>query len=252
LSRRIAETEPRAQKAEATLAAVSRETQRLQSIGFTFEGLAEFSERLKLIAERHDITPAKLRDRLLQELESLDAGLGLEALINGRQQELAEQKQLIAKAGQELETTKVVVSSLKQEKTKLEASIKETRERVSREIAMIIPVARDTLAQLAKELRSEVDNTIAEVSKLRDKSLEAGKEVGRYEEMLETNAWLKELLALVRGERGIEAKRVRVIALLVARGVSNWLKAQDKYSAPFASLSSITDNFIRGLEQWKV
>jgi SMC interacting uncharacterized protein involved in chromosome segregation len=251
-SSRVAETEPRAQKAEATLATLSRETQRLQNIGFTFEGLADFNERMKAIAEHHDITPAELRDRLLQELESLDKGLGLEAVINARQRELAEQKKLVAKARQELETTQVVVNSLKGEETKLEAGIKETRERVSREIAMIVPVARDTVAQLGKELRSGVDNAIAEVNKLRDKSLEAGKEVGRCEEIVETNTWLKELLALVQGEQGIEAKKVKVIVLLLARGVSNWLKVQDRYSAPFASLSNITNNLIRELEQWKV
>jgi DNA repair exonuclease SbcCD ATPase subunit len=252
LSRRIAETEPRAQKAEATLATISRETQRLQSIGFTLEELAEFSERVKAVSERHDIAPGELRGRLFQELESLDKGLGLEALINGRRQELANQKQLVAKAKQELETSKAVVDSLKQEKAKLEASIKETREGVSLEIAMIIPVARDTVAQLDRELRSVVDNAITEVSRLRDESLEAGRAVGRYEEILETNAWLKELLALVRGDGGIEAKRVRVIALMLARGVSNWLKMQDKYSAPFASLSAATDKLVRELEQWKV
>lgn len=252
LSRRVAETEPRAKKAEATLATLSKETQRLQNIGFTFEELAEFTKMVKAIAERHGIAPAKLRDRLLQELERLDERLGLEALINATQQELAEQKQLVAKARQELETTQLVVDSLKGEKTKLEAGIKETRERVSREITMIIPVARDTVAQLGEELRSEVDNALAEISKLRDKSLEVGKEMGRYEEILEANAWLKELLALVQGEQGIEAKKVRAIALLMVRGISNWLKMQDKYSAPFASLSMITDNLIRELEQWRV
>jgi len=185
-------------------------------------------------------------------LESLDQALGVEALISGRQQELAEQGRLVAKARQELENTKAVVGSLKQEKTNLEASVKETREQVGREIAKIIPVARDTVDQLTKELRSGVDKAIAEVGQLRDQALEAGKEVGRYEEILEANAWLKELLALVRGEQGIEAKQVRVIALLVARGVSSWLKVQDKYSAVFTSLSFATNNLIKELEQWKV
>ena len=205
-----------------------------------------------MIAQRHTIKPAELRGRLLHELETLDKGLGLEALIKTKQLELNEAEQAVAVTKKELETTKAVVGSLKQEKTKLEASIKETREQVSQEIARIIPVARDTVAQLAKELRSGVDNALAEVSQLRDQSLEAGKEVGRYQEILEANAWLKELLALVRGEQGIEAKQVRVIALLVARGVSGWLKVQDKYSAVFTSLSFATNNLIKELEQWKV
>ena len=251
-SHRVAEMEPRAHKAEATLATLSKETQRLQNIGFTFEELAEFNQKVQLIAHRHTIKPAELRGRLLHELETLDKGLGLEALIKSKQLELKEAEQSIAATKKELETTKAVVGSLKQEKTKLEASIKETREQVGREIARIIPVARDTVDQLTKELQKGVDKAMAEVSQLRDQSLEAGKEVGRYQEILEGNAWLKELLALARGEQGIEAKQVRVIALWVARGLSGWLKIQDKYSAVFTSLSFATDSLIKELERWKV
>jgi hypothetical protein len=244
--------EPRAEKAETTLTALSKEMQRLEGIGFTFEALAEFSQRVQVIAQRYAVKPADLRTRLTHELESLDQALGLEALINSRQQELADQERLVVKGRQELETTKAVVGSLKQEKTNLQASIKATSERVGREIAKITPVARDTIDQLTKELQSGVDKAIAEVGRLRDQSLEVGKEVGRYEEMLEANAWLKELLALVRGEQGIEAKQVRVIALSVARGVCGWLKVQDKYSVALTSLSIATDNLIKALEQWKV
>jgi predicted nucleic acid-binding Zn-ribbon protein len=252
VSRTVAEMEPRTQKAEEILDALSVETQKLQNIGFTCEKLAEFSERVKVIAERYDIAPEELRDRLLQELERLDEGIGMEALINCRQQELAEQKQLVAKARQELETTKEVVNSLKQEKTKLEASIKGTRERVSREIVNIIPIAKNTVAQMAQELRNELDKAKAEVSKLRDESLEVGKEMGRYEEILKTNAWLNDLMALVKDGRDIEARKVKAIALSVLRGFSNWLKAQDKYSIALTSLSLFTNNLIREMEQWKV
>jgi chromosome segregation ATPase len=185
-------------------------------------------------------------------LENLDQALGLEALINSRQQELAEQRRLVAKARQELETTKAAVDSLKQEKVKLEASIKETTEWVGREIVGIMPLARDTIDHLAKELRRGIDKAVAEVRQLRDKSLELGKEIGRYEGTLETNAWLKGLLALVQGEQGIEAKQVRVIALSVVQGVRGWLKVQDKHTTALLSLAVSTDNLIRELEQWRV
>lgn len=252
LSRRIKNMEPRAEKAETTLAALSKEKQRLEDIGFTFEALAEFSQKVQVIAQRHDVKPAEVRERLSHELENLDQALGLEALIDGRQQELAEQRRLVAKARQELETTKAAVDSLKQEKAKLEASIKETTEWVGREIVGIMPLARDTIDQLAKELRRGIDKAVAEVRQLRDKSLELGKEVGRYEGTLETNAWLKGLLALVQGEQGIEAKQVRVIALSVVQGVRGWLKVQDKHTTALLSLAVSTDNLIRELEQWRV
>lgn len=176
----------------------------------------------------------------------------MEALIQSRQQELGNIEQAIIRTKNEQETAKAVIGSLKQEKTNLETSIKETRERVSQEIARIIPVARDTVDQLAKELRSEVDKAIAGVSQLRGQSLEVGKDIGRYEEMLQANQWLSELLALVRGEESIEGKRVRAIALLVLRGTAAWLKHNEANNLAVSTLSFTTENLIREVEQWKV
>jgi hypothetical protein len=226
--------------------------QKLQDIGLPLEALSEFNQRLQVVAQRHNITPTELRGQLLQELESLDQGLGLEALIQSRQQELEEQEQAVAEAKQELETTRAVVGSLKQEKANLEASIKETREQVSWEIAKIIPVARDIINQLVEELRRRFKEAVAEVNQLKKEALEVGKEVGRYEGIIEVNQWLNELLALIRGEESVEGKRVRVIALSVIRGMAVWLKRHSSESLTLSSLSSATDKLVRELEQWKV
>ena len=252
LSRRVAELEPRAQKAEATLSTLSEKMQRLQDIGFTLEELTEFWQKVQVVARRHTIKPGELRSRLLHELETLDKGLGLETLIKIKHLELKEAEQAVAGTKKELETTKAVVGSLKQEKTRLEASIKETTELVGREIARIIPVASDTIDHLTQELRSGVDNALAEVSQLREQSLEAGREVGRYQEILEGNAWLKGLLALVRGEDSIESKRVRATVLLVLRGTAAWLTHNKANSLAVSTLSFTLENLIRELEQWKV
>jgi len=252
LSRRIKDMEPRAQKAETTLNTLDKDIQRLQDTGLPFEELAEFNEKVQLVAQRHAIKPAEVRGRLLQELESLDKGLGLEALIQSRQQELDKKEQAIAKAKEELETAKAVVAGLKQEKTSLEASIKNTREKVSREIAKIIPVAQDTLDRLVKELRRGYNEALAEVHRLKDESLGVGKEVGRYEGILQVNQWLSELLALARGEESLEGKRVRVIVLLVLRGAAAWLKHNEADTLRFSTLPFTLENLIRELEQWKV
>jgi transposase len=252
LSHRIVDMEPRAQKAETTLSALNREIQRLQDTGLPFEELAEFGQRVQVVAQRHAIKPAELRDRLLQELETLDKGLGLEALIQSRQQQLEEQEQAVAKAKQESETIKAVVSGLKQEKTSLEASIKETREKVSREIAKIIPVARDTVNGLVEELRRGYNEALTDVRRLKGEALEVGKEVGRHEGILQVNEWLNELLALVRGEESLEGKRVRVIVLLVLRGAAAWLKHNKGENLVFSPLLSTAESLIRELEQWKV
>jgi hypothetical protein len=36
------------------------------------------------------------------------------------------------------------------------------------------------------------------------------------------------------------------------RGVSSWLRVQDKYSTIFTSLSRVTNKLIEDFEQWKV
>ena len=250
LSRRIGDMEPKAQKAETALSTLKGEIQKLEDIGFSVKELAEFNEKLQAIAQRHAIEPAKVRSRLLQELENLDKGLTLETLIQSRQQEMDKMEQAIAKSKKEAETARAVVDGLKQEKTNLEASIKEMREEVSREIARIVPLAQDTIDKLGEELRRGSDEALAEVQRLRDGAMELGKEVGRYEGILKSCEWLDELLALVRGEENIEGKRVRTIALLVVRAVHVWVKRQDSLS--FALLPHTIETLINELEQWKV
>jgi predicted nucleic acid-binding Zn-ribbon protein len=252
LSRRITDMEPKVQKAQTTLSTMNGEIQKLNDIGLSLKELAEFSERLLLIAQHHAIEPAELRSRLLHELETLDKGLSLEALIQNRQQGLDRTEQAITNTRKEMETVKAVVSSLKQEKINLEATIKETRERVSREIAKIVPVAQDTIDRLKKELQRGNEEALVKVRRLKDEAVEVGREVGRYEGILQVNEWLNELLALVRGEENVEGQRVRTIALSVVRGIAIWLKRQDTYSLPLTSLSLTTDRLISELEQWKV
>jgi predicted nucleic acid-binding Zn-ribbon protein len=176
----------------------------------------------------------------------------LEALIQSRQQELEEREQAITETKEELQTAKAVVGSLKQEKLSLEASIKETREKVSREIAKIIPVAQDTINRLVEELRRGHDMVLTEVRRLKDEALEVGKEIGRFEEILQVNEWLKELLALVQGEENLEGKRVRVIVLRILRGTVVWLKHNTGENLIFSPVLSATENLVRELEQWKV
>jgi hypothetical protein len=252
LSRRIKDMEARAEKAETTLAALSKEKQRLVEAGLPLEAVTEFSERVQSIAQRHHITPARLRERLLQELEKLDQGIGLENLIWGRQLELEKQERAIAAARQERESLKVVVASLRQEKASLEASIKITREKVSEEIEKIVPAARDAISRLEKELKRGHDEALVEVGRLKDETLEVGKDVGRYEQTLQANQWLTELLALAQGDESIEGKRVRVVVLLALRGAAAWFKCHSSESSKLSSLSYAAESLVRELEQWRV
>jgi chromosome segregation ATPase len=250
LSRRIVDMEPKAQKAETTLSAVKVEMQKLEDTGFSFRGLAEFNEKLQEIAQHHAIKPSELKDRLLHELHTLDSGLALETLIQSRQQELDGMEQALFRTKEDIETTWAVVGSLGQEKTNLEESIKEMREKVMREIAKIVPLAQDAVTKLSKDLRRGNDEALAEVQRLRDEAIEVGKDVGRYEGILKSCEWLDELLTLVQGKENIAGKRVKVIALLVVRAIHTWSKRQDSLS--YTLLPHALETLIGELERWKV
>jgi len=250
LSRRIADMEPKAKKAEATLSALKSEIQKLNDIGFSLMELAEFNKKLQAIARHHSIKPSELRGRLLHELEILNKELTLETLIQSRQQEIDKIEQAIAKGKNEIESTRASVDSLKQEKRKLEDSIKETREKVSREIAKIIPLAQDTISKLGEELRRGNEGALAEIRRLKEEAVDVGREVGRYEGILQVSEWLNELTALVRGEENIEGNRVRIIVLSVLRALHIWLKGQHPLS--YTLLPIAVENLISEMERWKV
>ena len=76
---------------------MNKELQKLQVTGLPFEELTEFSQKVQVVAQRHAIKPAELGNRLLHELETLNQGLGLEALMDSRQQELDKKEQAITK-----------------------------------------------------------------------------------------------------------------------------------------------------------
>jgi predicted nucleic acid-binding Zn-ribbon protein len=250
LSRWIADMEPKARKAETTLSALKAEMQKLKDTGFSLKELAEFNEKLQVIAQHHAIKPAELRERLLHDLETLDKELALETLIQNQQQEIDKLEQVIARSKGEIETTRAVINDLKREKTALEASIKEIREKVGGEIMKIIPLANDTIRKLGEELRRGNDEALAEIRRLKDEAVDVGREIGQYEGILQSSEWLNELLALVQGEENIAGKRVRVIALLVVRALHTWLKRQGSLSVTV--LLYAVETLIAELERWKV
>lgn len=250
LSHRIADMEPKAEKAETTISTAKGEIQKVEDMGLSLRGLAEFNEKLQEIAQRHTIKPSELRNRLLQELQSLDKGLALETLIRCRQQELDKTEQALIRTKKEVETERAVVHNLEQQKTSLEASIKEMTSNVMREIARIVPLARDAVAEFGEDLQHGNDEALAEVQRLKDEAIEVGREIGRYEGILKSCEWLDELLILVQEEENIADKRVKVIALLVVRATHTWMKRQESIS--YTLLQHALETLIGELERWKV
>jgi len=250
LSRRIADTEPKAEKAETTLAALQREAQRLEDLGLSLKELGEFNEKLQQVAQQHSIKPSELRSRLLRELQTLDKGVALETLIQSRQQELEKTEQALVETRKEVEAAKAVVGTLEQQKTNLEASIREMTNNIMRGIAKIVPLARDSVDEFGEDLRHGNDEALAEVQRLKDEAVAVGRQVGEYEGILKSCEWLDDLLALVRGKEDIAGERVRAIVLLVVRGLHAWVKGQGLSS--HTHLAGATELLIGALEQWKV
>jgi predicted nucleic acid-binding Zn-ribbon protein len=250
LSRRIADMEPRAEKAETTISVMKKEIQKLEDMGLSLRGLAEFNEKLQQIAQRHTIKPSELRSRLLHELQTLDKGLTLETLVRSRRQELDKTEQTLVRTKKDVETERAVVGDLEQQKTSLEASIQEMTSNVMREIARIVPVAQDAVAKFGEDLRHGNDEALAEVQRLRDEAVEVGREIGRYEGILKSCEWLDELLTLVQGKENIAGERVKVIALLVVRAIHTWMKRQESIS--YTLLQHTLETLIDQLERWNV
>jgi DNA repair exonuclease SbcCD ATPase subunit len=141
LSRRTQDLETRSEKTEAVISALHSDETRLRVIGLTPEKIAEFSQRLSVMVEKHDIPPQQLKGRLFLELENLDHALSQEELIVKDQQIMEGHEKFVAKAKLESEELNAVVGDLKQEKANLEAGIKEIEEYVRQDIVKIIPAA---------------------------------------------------------------------------------------------------------------
>jgi DNA repair exonuclease SbcCD ATPase subunit len=251
LLQRTSSLEERAEKAETTFNNVGRAKQELNETGFSLAGLTEFNQRVKSIAQRHQIKPTVLRHRLLNELENLDAGLGLETLVESQQIELNNQTQALEMAKRKLETLKATINNLEQEKASLETSIKNTREKVCTELAQIAPAASSAINRLVDELRRGHEEALAQVRQLRKETLEAGKEIGRLQGVIQTNEWLRDLQALVKNGGELESKRMRVITLLVLRGAAVWMQQNKTNQLKISTLLYYTDYLIKELEEWK-
>ena len=112
-------------------------------------------------------------------------------------------------------------------------------------------MAKEIVARFAKELQIGNEEVLDEVRQLKDQTLEVGKEMGRYEGIVKVNQWLMTLMALARGEDGLEAERVRIILLQVLRGGESWMK-RNQAKMGFGVPAYTTQRLIEELEQWRV
>ena len=236
---------------QAALATWSKENTQLNKSGFNLDTLLDFNEKCRAIAVKHHITLSAVRDRLLQELKHLDQGLGLETLLNDVEIQLKKEKDSISSAKNEVATLNATIVTLKEQKSALDGSIKATTLAVSEEIKKIVPHAKDIVEQVNGELKHGAEEAVAVVQQVKDQALEAGKEIGRYKGIIESNQWMVDLVSLTKGDDNLEAKRVRAVLMLVMRGAQPWMKNHEA-QLKLTTLKGSTDLVVLDLERWQV
>jgi len=252
LSNRVRDLEDRAQSADEQLTTARKDLKMLSGIGMSLDNLAAFTQRLKLIAQRHDIKSEVLCSRLMDELEQLDEGLGLETTIKTKKQELRRIEDTVIQTKEESMALLSTNEKLREERSSLKAALLEERRHITKDIKAINTVAESTITKLKQNLSTGVRESIIEVNKLRNQALRLGRELGQFNEMIESNKWLKGLQALAKGDEEVEPDQVRVIGITVMQAILSWLDHHYQDSiAPFMLRSSII-NLIGELERWKL
>ena len=252
LSNRVRELEDRSQNADERLITARKDLKILSGIGMSPDNLSAFAQRLKVIAQRHSIKSGALCSRLMDELEQLDEGLGLETIMKTKKQELRRIEDTILKTKEESTALTSTNDKLRQERSSLRAALLEERRHIVKDIKAINTTAISMITKLKQDLGTGVRESIIEVNKLRNQALRLGKELGQFNEMIESNKWLKGLQALVKGDEEVEPAQVRVIGITVMRSMLTWLDhhAQDS-GVPYVLRPSIT-SLIGELERWKL
>ncbi|MBA7624384.1 hypothetical protein ES703_31791 [subsurface metagenome] len=237
------------QAGQATWAKVKQE---LLKAGFTFEALVEFNDKARVIATHHHIPVSGLRERLLHELEVLDKGLGLETMVEATQTNLKKQQEVLTSGKNEIKKLKTTIGTLTEQKTALETDIMVTRDEISQDIAKIVPAAKEMINTFNGELKSGGNEILGTVNNIKDQAFDVGKEVGRYEGIVEANDWLVDLFALIKGDESLNPTQVRAILLPVIRGAQPWMKRNQEKTGMNSSISQTLALLVGGLEQWQV
>jgi predicted RNase H-like nuclease (RuvC/YqgF family) len=197
--------------------------------------------------------PTVIYDKLLDELEQVDEGLGLDTVTREKKQELRKIESAISKGKGEVSGIKASVEELRQERAALKEALSEERKHITGELRSIRTIAKKTINGLKKDLSSGISESIIEVNRLREQALELGNELGKYNEIIESNKWLKGLLAIINGDKKeVEAEQVRVVLMKIARGVLPWLNDHTEDVIVLWYIRAAINDLIRGLEQWKV
>jgi hypothetical protein len=132
----------------------------------------------------------------------------------------------------------------------LKAQVADEKDHVIKEIGAINTVARNTISELQQDLGNRVRDELEEVVRLKREAFELGKEFGQFQAMRKTNEWLEGLLSLVEGGDQITVCQVRVIGLMLLKGISAWLDRNRRNDVSLHNLRPSINNAVLELERW--
>jgi len=234
------------------LAAWAKVKQELLKAGFTIEALVEFNDKARVIATHHHIPVPALRERLLHELEVLDKGLGLETMVEATQANMKKQEEAFTSGKNKVKELKETIKVLTEQQVALEGGITVTRDKIGQEIAKIIPITKEMLKTFNGELQRGGDEILGTMQYVKDQTFDIGKEVGKYEEIVEANQWLMDLHSLVKGEENLNPTQIKAILLLVMHGAQLWMKHNQEKVGMTSTIPQALELLAGGLEQWQV
>jgi chaperonin cofactor prefoldin len=133
----------------------------ITSTGLTIEELTDICQKVKSVSRFHKISPSSVILKFLNEMEKLDQGLDLEALIQANQDKIDEQVKYISDKQQEHTKLTAAIGSLKKEKLELESSIVEIKQKVLYEISKIRPSVTGSVNSFIEELKRSNTMTIS-------------------------------------------------------------------------------------------
>lgn len=248
LSYRVQDMEQRAQAADERLAVARQALKILAKLGLSAEEFPGFVHRIGVVAQQHDIKPAALRDRLLQELEHLHKGLSLESLVKARRKERDSIQKAVSKASENRSALESAISELSQQKAILEASIAEQHEPILKVMQAMNTKVQEAAAKLKQDLQKGTSEALLEVQNIKNQALEVGQELGHFSGVIEANAWLRTMAALIKGDTTASPAEVRAVVLAVVLGLRCYVQHQGTPSYP---LTTHLNNVIQELQQWK-
>lgn len=239
-------------EAKTTIATLNNLLKKLQKTGLSVDEMSDFNKKLETVAKHHGLKPSVVRERLLRELKYLDKGLGIETLVKNQQQILEKANLTIDKSIHEKLKLEEVLKNLQQQKENMETSIKEITTSIRLEIENIVPAAKNTMLQITADLKGGCIEALSKVYQLKEEAIKVGQDMGQYKGILAESEWVKKLMPLVHGgEDNISAADIRTIALLVNRGITDWLRQHGEKSNTIGLLAIDAQTFLIGLEKWQ-